>query len=70
MIDKLLTIKEVSEITGIAVKTIYIRGGGTSTLPRIKLGGQVRFREADVRDWINRHVERPIDLRKAWKRSA
>ena len=70
MIEKLLTIDEVSQITGIAVKTIYIRGGGTNTLPRIKLGHSLRFREADVRDWINRHVERPIDLRKAWKRSA
>ena len=45
MIDKLLTIEEVSEITGIAVKTLYVRGGGTNTLPRIKLGGSLRFRE-------------------------
>ena len=70
MIEKLLTIEDVSEITGIAVKTLYIRGGGTNTLPRVKIGGSVRFREQDVRDWINRNVERPIDLRKAWKRSA
>jgi len=70
MIDKLLTIDEVSQITGIAVKTLYIRGGGSKTLPRIKLGGKVRFREADVRDWINRNVERPFDPRKAFKRSA
>jgi predicted DNA-binding transcriptional regulator AlpA len=70
MIDKLLTIEEVSQITGIAVKTLYVRGGGTKTLPRIKLGHSLRFREADVRDWINRNVERPFDPRKAFKRSA
>jgi len=70
MIDKLLTIEEVSKITGIAVKTLYVRGGGTRTLPRIKLGHSLRFREADVRDWINRNVERPFDPRKAFKRSA
>ena len=64
MIEKLLTIEELSAITGIAVKTLYIRGGGTSTLPRIKLGGKVRFRESDVRDWINRNTERPFDPRK------
>jgi len=70
MIEPLLTIEEVSKITGIAVKTLYVRGGGTSTLPRIKLGGSLRWREQDVRDWINRNVERSIDLRRAWKRSA
>ena len=70
MIEKLLTIKEVSEITGIAVKTLYVRGGGTKTLPRIKLGHSLRWRESDVRDWINRNVERPFDPRKAFKRSA
>ena len=70
MIEKLLTIEELSAITGIAVKTLYIRGGGTKTLPRINLGGKVRFRESDVRDWINRNVERPFDPRKMFKRSA
>jgi excisionase family DNA binding protein len=70
MIEKLLTIEEVAEITGIAVKTIYTRGSGTKTLPRIKLGGALRFRESDVRDWINRHVERPYDPRKAFRRTA
>jgi hypothetical protein len=33
-------------------------------MPRIKLGGALRFREQDVRDWINRHVERPVDAKK------
>jgi len=70
MIDKLLTIEEVAEITGLAVRTIYVRGGGTRTLPRVKIGHTLRWREQDVRDWINRHVERPFDPRKAFKRSA
>ena len=65
MIEKLLTIEDLSAITGIAVKTLYIRGGGTSTLPRIKLGGKVRFRESDVQAWIQRNTERPFDARKA-----
>jgi predicted DNA-binding transcriptional regulator AlpA len=70
MIEKLLTIDEVAEITGLAVRTIYVRGGGTKTLPRVKIGHTLRWREADVRDWINRHVERPFDPRKAFRRSA
>lgn len=70
MIDKLLTIEEVAEITGLAVKTIYSRDGGTRTLPRVKIGHTLRFREQDVRDWINRNVERPFDPRKAFRRSA
>jgi len=70
MIDKLLTIEEVAEITGLAVRTIYVRGGGTRTLPRVKIGHTLRWREQDVRDWINRHVERPFDPRKAFRRSA
>ena len=70
MIDKLLTIEEVAEITGLAVRTIYVRGGGTKTLPRVKIGHTLRWREQDVRDWINRHVERPFDPRKAFRRSA
>jgi excisionase family DNA binding protein len=70
MIEKLLTIDEVSEIIKVPVRTIYIRGAGTSTLPRVKIGHTLRFREQDVRDWINRHVERPFDPRKAFRRSA
>ena len=82
MIEKLLTIEELSELTGIAVKTIYVRGGGTNDLPRIKLGGSLRFRESDVQAWIHRNTERPIDrtkvkewlsayrLQKRFKRSA
>jgi predicted DNA-binding transcriptional regulator AlpA len=70
MIEKLLTIDEVSEIIKVPVRTIYIRGAGTKTLPRVKIGHTLRWREADVRDWINRHVERPFDPRKAFKRSA
>ena len=46
MIEKLLTIEEVAEITGLAVRTIYVRGGGTKTLPRVKIGHTLRWREA------------------------
>ena len=71
MIDKLLTIEEVSAIIrpGSSARSIYA-AAGTRTLPRVKIGHTLRWREQDVRDWINRHVERPFDPRKAFKRSA
>ena len=58
--EKLLTIEEVAERLNIAPQTIRNNGAGTSTLPKVRLGRQVRFRLADVEKWINANVRMPF----------
>ena len=54
----LITITGLSEITGLAVQTIYNRHCiGGDLPPVIKLGKLIRFREADIEIWINSKVD-------------
>lgn len=56
----LITITGLSEITGLAVQTIYNRHCNGGDLPTvIKLGKLIRFRAADVENWINSKVVCP-----------
>ena len=53
--DRLLTLKEVSEITGKAVRTLYnAKSTGRYPLKFIKLGRSVRVKESDLNAWIDR----------------
>jgi excisionase family DNA binding protein len=61
--EKLLTIKEVAEIIGVSVSTIYSRGAGTGTLPRYRFGKRVMFKPKDLERWIESKREPdPIKL--------
>ncbi len=49
----LLTVQEVSEYTGIAVKTLYNWGSTRKGPPRVKLGGRIRYRSTDLQAWLD-----------------
>jgi predicted DNA-binding transcriptional regulator AlpA len=56
----LITVAGLSKITGLAVQTIYNRHNiGGDLPPMLKLGKLVRFRAADVENWINSKVVCP-----------
>lgn len=55
MLDPLLTEREVSRITGRSVNTLQkdrVRGGDNS-IPFIRVGRLVRYRESDVRAYLD-----------------
>jgi len=55
---KLLTIKELSEILKVKVKTIY-QWAELGQIPCIKLNGCLRFDLADINAWINNSKKSP-----------
>jgi excisionase family DNA binding protein len=48
----LLTVQQVSEYTGIAVKTLYNWGSTRKGPPRVKVGGRLRYRATDLQAWL------------------
>ncbi|WP_341935359.1 helix-turn-helix domain-containing protein [Microbacterium sp. LWO14-1.2] len=49
----LLTIQQVSELTGLAVQTLYnLRSTGGDAPPSFTLRGRVRYYEDDLEAWI------------------
>jgi excisionase family DNA binding protein len=51
--EKLLTAKQLSDILGVDLSTVYL-WTHTEFIPHYKLGRALRFRETDVRDWVER----------------
>jgi excisionase family DNA binding protein len=50
--DRLLTIKEVAELTGLAVGTLY-HFVSQKRIPVVRLSTRcIRFRQSDLSDWI------------------
>jgi len=57
--ERLLTIKEVSEFTGLAVGSIY-HMVSAKRIPVVRLSRRcIRFRYSDLLDWIQTHAEQP-----------
>ncbi len=57
---KLLTAQGLSDITGLALQTIYNRHANGGSLPRcINLGRRLRFDPDDILLWLQQHYERP-----------
>jgi excisionase family DNA binding protein len=55
--DRLLTIQEVSELTRLAVGTLY-RLSSERRIPTVHLSARcIRFRLSDLRRWIQEHAE-------------
>lgn len=57
MSDEILTLPEVAQLLKVAEKTVYTmaqKGG----LPAFKVGGQWRFRRADLDNWIDARTHR------------
>ena len=56
--DRLLTPRELSALIALAQQTIYNRRAtGGDLPPAIVLGRRVRFKAADVHQWMERHRE-------------
>ena len=55
--DRLLTIKEVSELTQLAVGTLY-RLSSEQRIPTVHLSRRcIRFRLSDLQRWIENHMQ-------------
>jgi len=59
--DRLLTIKELSELTQLAIGTLY-RLSSEGRIPTVHLSARcIRFRLSDLRHWIESKVVYPED---------
>lgn len=54
--DEILTIKEVAAYLKLNEKTAY-RLVLNGEIPGFKVGGSWRFRERDIRNWVNEQTE-------------
>ncbi len=61
--DKLLSIKETSEIIGLKIPTIY-KYVCCRKIPFIKIGGRVLFDAEKLKAWIQQKSIDPIDAKK------
>jgi len=61
--EKLLTVKQVSEMIALSISTIYAGRAGTDKLKRFNLQPDerkrpiIRFKFSDVQNWIARQTE-------------
>ncbi len=63
MTDEILTLPEVARLLKVAEKTVYTLAQ-KGQLPAFKVGGQWRFKRADIDAWIERQkaVQRSEDF--------
>jgi predicted DNA-binding transcriptional regulator AlpA len=67
--DRFLNIREVAEMIGLSVGTIYDCKRGTNELLRIRLGGRVVFSLNNVQEWMQwqaRKAEEDERQRRLW----
>jgi excisionase family DNA binding protein len=57
MMDEILTLPEVAQLLKVAEKTVYTMAQ-KGELPAFKVGGQWRFRRADLDAWIDAKTRR------------
>lgn len=57
MPDEILTLPEVAQLLKVAEKTVYTMAQ-KAELPAFKVGGQWRFRRADLDSWIDAKTRR------------
>lgn len=57
--ERLLTTKDLADLTRLAVQTIYNRHSNGGSLPVcLNLGGRLRFRQRDVDTWLDALYEK------------
>ena len=61
--EKLLSIKETSEIIGLKISTIY-KYVCCRKIPFIKIGGRVLFDAEKLKAWIQQKSIEPIEIKK------
>lgn len=66
---KLLTVKELSEITRVKEKTLY-DWANKGSIPSIKLNGLLRFDLDEIEEWIKTFRIVPIQIKKSKSRTA
>lgn len=54
--DRLLTVQELAEYLGVPVATLYQWRYRREGPPGFRVGRHVRYRRADVEDWIEQRV--------------
>ena len=55
MSDRLLSVHDLSDLTGWSPFTIYRKSSSGEIPGRIKLGkSSLRFRESEIRDWLSK----------------
>lgn len=57
-LDRLLTVDDLSEYFGVPVATIYAWRYRRQGPPGFRVGRHLRFRQADVEDWIADQLRR------------
>lgn len=55
MTNKLLKPKEVADLLGFEIKTIY-NWVSERRIPHSKIGGKLRFDEVAIRDWMEKFI--------------
>jgi excisionase family DNA binding protein len=60
---KMMTVKEVADYLSLSVKTIY-RLVEEGTIPAFKIGGQWRFEQNSLDDWISNRINQEIKGKK------
>jgi len=58
-----MTVKEVADYLSLSVKTIY-RLVEEATIPAFKIGGQWRFEQNSLDDWISNRINQEIKGKK------
>ncbi len=57
--EKLLSIREAADLLGLKVPTLY-KKICSKTIPYIKLGGRVLFKESTLEEWVNSHIVKAL----------
>jgi len=60
--NELLTAVQVAQQLQLSAKTVRSGGAGTSTLPKVRLGRQIRYRQVDLDRWISLRVRAPFQV--------
>ena len=60
MIERLISVREVSDLTGWHPITIYKKGMAGEIPGRIKLGRRsIRFKESEIEEWLREGADSP-----------
>ncbi len=60
--DELLNVRDVANILGLKVSTIY-KLSMSKKLPIVKINGSLRFRQDQIQAFIEKHSASPIETR-------
>ena len=55
--QRLLTLDQVAEFFGISRDSVYARRGRDDFPPAVRIGGLLRWRLADVEEWLRDNTE-------------